>query len=63
VQLKCTSECQVAQRNARLADALGIDPGLRTQSERTMATYTPELVSFAKANYQFVKMAEATIAE
>jgi transcriptional repressor NF-X1 len=63
MQPKCTSECQIAQRNARLAEALGIDPGNQGKSERTTATYTPELVAFAKANHSFVRMVEAALAE
>jgi transcriptional repressor NF-X1 len=63
LQPKCTSECQIAQRNARLAEALGIEPGSQARSERTMATYNPELVAFTKANHSFVKMVEAALAE
>jgi transcriptional repressor NF-X1 len=63
MQPKCTSECAIAQRNARLAEALGIDQASAGRSERTLATYTPELVSFAKANYGFVKMVETALSE
>lgn len=63
MQPKCTSECAIAQRNARLAEALGIDPNSQGKSERTMATYTPELVGFGKANYAFTKMVEGALAD
>lgn len=63
MQPKCTSECQIAQRNARLAEALGIEQGSSTRSALTKATYAPELVSFAKANHQFVRMVEGALAE
>lgn len=63
MQPKCTSECAIAQRNARLAEALGIDPASQGKSERTMATYTPELTGFAKVNLPFVKMVEGALSE
>ncbi|WVR04892.1 hypothetical protein IAU60_001904 [Kwoniella sp. DSM 27419] len=54
-QLKCNSECAVRQRNARLADALGIKA-----AERGLETYDDELKSFAASNHGFVKMVEGT---
>jgi transcriptional repressor NF-X1 len=48
VQLKCVSECAQRQRNARLAEALGIKP-----SEK-LVEYPAELRSFATANHAFV---------
>lgn len=36
-QLKCNSECSVRQRNARLADALGIKPGRGTRKFMKMS--------------------------
>lgn len=62
-QPKCTSECQIAQRNARLAEALGIDPSSPTRGEKTPATYSPELISFARANAGFLKVVETAFAE
>lgn len=62
-QPKCTSECQIAQRNARLAEALGIDASSPTRNERAVATYTPELIAFGKANFPFVKVVEAAFSE
>ncbi|KAL1408816.1 FKBP12-associated protein [Vanrija albida] len=56
VQLKCNSECMVRQRNARLADALGI----KQPVDRTLTEWTPELRTFARANPQFVIMVEQT---
>ncbi|CAG7851556.1 SubName: Full=Uncharacterized protein {ECO:0000313/EMBL:CCA67475.1} [Serendipita indica DSM 11827] len=59
---QCNSDCKIAQRNARLAEALGIDRSPGAVSERTMATYSPELVAFARANTAFVKMVEKELA-
>ncbi|WRT64459.1 uncharacterized protein IL334_001391 [Kwoniella shivajii] len=57
-QLRCNSECAVRQRNARLADALGIKP-----NERGLETYDDELKNFATQNHGFVKMVEGTFDE
>lgn len=46
------------QRNARLADALGIKPG-----ERNQEVYEDELKTFAARNHKFVKMVETTFEE
>lgn len=54
-QLKCNSECAIKQRNARLADALGINQGDRNQVE-----WNSDLKEFATANLGFVKMVEST---
>ncbi|WVQ98382.1 hypothetical protein IAU59_005505 [Kwoniella sp. CBS 9459] len=53
--LKCNSECAIRQRNARLADALGIKA-----NERGQETYEDELKNFAAANHAFVKTVETT---
>ena len=58
-QLKCTSECLVAKRNARLAEALGIDVDAR----KSQVTYSDELIAFAKANLKFCQLVEKTFAE
>ncbi|KAG8759546.1 FKBP12-associated protein [Serendipita sp. 396] len=63
MQPKCTSECQIAARNARLAEALGIDRSAQGISERVMAHYAPELQSFARANLPFVRMVEAAFSD
>ncbi|WVQ71133.1 hypothetical protein IAR50_000658 [Cryptococcus sp. DSM 104548] len=58
-QLKCNSECAVRQRNARLADALGIkQPG-----DKNAEAYEDELRTFALGNHKFVKMVESTFEE
>lgn len=56
--LKCNSECAVRQRNARLADALGITGPSGRGSEVEWET---ELKGFAQANLGFVKMVEGTL--
>jgi transcriptional repressor NF-X1 len=53
--LKCNSECAIKQRNARLADALGINQG-----DRGLTEWTSDLKEFATANLGFVKMVEST---
>ncbi|WWC59831.1 uncharacterized protein I303_102393 [Kwoniella dejecticola CBS 10117] len=57
-QLKCNSECAVRQRNARLAEALGIKP-----SEKGLEVYEDEIKNFASQNHGFVKMVEGTFEE
>ncbi len=58
-QLKCTNECAIAKRNARLAEALGIN----TEAKSAQVTYTDDLVGFAKANIKFCQLVEKTFAE
>ena len=60
VVLKCNSECAVRQRNARLADALGIQ---QTKEPRMTEEWSSELKSFASANMGFVKMVEAVFGD
>ncbi|KAK0192391.1 hypothetical protein F5146DRAFT_1102355 [Armillaria mellea] len=61
-QLKCTSECTLAQRNARLAEALGIDTASRDKTA-SAAVYSDELVGFARLNDKFVAVVEKAFAE
>lgn len=61
-QLKCTSECALAQRNARLAEALGIDTGSRDKTA-SAAVYSDELVGFARLNDKFLAVVEKALAE
>ncbi|KAK0217433.1 hypothetical protein EDD85DRAFT_1029594 [Armillaria nabsnona] len=61
-QLKCTSECALAQRNARLAEALGIDTGSRDKTASAVV-YSDELVGFARLNDKFLAMVEKAFAE
>lgn len=56
----CTSECAVAKRNARLAEALGISSD---RADRNKATYRDELVAFARANSKFIPVVEKGLAE
>ncbi|RSH88401.1 FKBP12-associated protein [Apiotrichum porosum] len=56
VQLKCNSECMVRQRNARLADALGI----KSPIDRTLTEWSPDLKAFARQNHSFVLTVEQT---
>ncbi|KAJ7293231.1 hypothetical protein C8J57DRAFT_1161770 [Mycena rebaudengoi] len=61
-QPKCSNECLVAKRNARLADALGI-----TQESRSAAAavvWAEEVLSFARAgNAKFVAVVEKAFAD
>ncbi|KAG1811846.1 uncharacterized protein BJ212DRAFT_1448349 [Suillus subaureus] len=61
-QLKCTGECAIKKRNARLADALGISPEKR-EGLQAKVTYNDDLVTFAKANSKFVGLVEKTFAD
>ncbi|GHJ84017.1 hypothetical protein NliqN6_0419 [Naganishia liquefaciens] len=53
-QLKCVTECAQRQRNARLAEALGIKP------TEKLVEYPLELKAFAMANHHFVQTLEKT---
>lgn len=56
VQLKCNADCMMRQRNARLADALGI----KQPVDRTLTEWPTELRQFATHNLAFVKTVETT---
>ncbi|KAG9218190.1 hypothetical protein CCMSSC00406_0010216 [Pleurotus cornucopiae] len=58
----CIFECAIAKRNARLADALGINPQSRA-AEKTEVNYSNELVSFAKSDVKFLALVERTFAD
>lgn len=58
-QVKCSNECLIAKRNARLAEALGISPEGREKA----VTYNEELMAFAKANVKFLALVEKSFAE
>ncbi|KAF8802315.1 hypothetical protein BYT27DRAFT_7112793, partial [Phlegmacium glaucopus] len=61
---KCSNDCQIAKRNARLADALGISLEGRDSSSAAMAvTYTDELSGFARVNPKFLSLVERTFAD
>ena len=59
-QLKCSNECLVAKRNARLAEALGISTDA---SREKNVTYNDEVTLFARANAKFLGLVEKTFAE
>jgi transcriptional repressor NF-X1 len=56
---RCNNDCSIAQRNARLADALGITPGEKV----TAVTYHEDLVTFAKADHKFLGLVEKAFVE
>ncbi|EKM57230.1 uncharacterized protein PHACADRAFT_142441 [Phanerochaete carnosa HHB-10118-sp] len=58
-QLKCSNECAVAKRNARLAEALGINP----EGRSFQVNYSEELQAFARANIKFCTLVEKTFAD
>ncbi|OCH93354.1 hypothetical protein OBBRIDRAFT_328385 [Obba rivulosa] len=60
--LKCSNECLVAKRNARLAEALGISPD-RADSRAQQVTYKDELTAHARADPKFCQMVEKTFAD
>ncbi|PPQ78281.1 hypothetical protein CVT25_011740 [Psilocybe cyanescens] len=60
---KCTSECQIAKRNARLADALGISADGRDRAGAGTASYADDLVTFARANMKFLPVVEKAFAD
>lgn len=57
----CTNECEIAKRNARLAEALGINPDVQKTNHNVV--YSDELVAFARHNGKFVELVEKTFAE
>ncbi|EGO03328.1 hypothetical protein SERLA73DRAFT_46818, partial [Serpula lacrymans var. lacrymans S7.3] len=57
-QLKCSNECHIAKRNARLAEALGIDPEKKERKQEVV--YTDNLVAFARTNFKFLTLVENT---
>ena len=59
---RCTNECEIAKRNARLAEALGINQDLHKVNSRQVV-YSDDLVTFAKPNIKFVELVEKTFAE
>lgn len=61
-QLKCTNECGIAKRNARLAEALGINPE-RVDSRLNQVSYNDDLTTFARANAKFCAIVERSFAE
>ena len=58
---RCTNECEMAKRNARLAEALGINPDMHKTNRNVV--YSDELVAFARLNGKFVELVEKTFAE
>jgi transcriptional repressor NF-X1 len=70
-EIKCTNDCQIAARNARLADALGISAETRERAEKggMLATvakeveWSAELRAFGKSNSRFVEIVEKALAE
>ncbi|KAF8957390.1 hypothetical protein BDZ97DRAFT_1906818 [Flammula alnicola] len=59
---KCSNDCQIAKRNARLADALGISSENRDKSAAAV-TYSDELVAFARSNNKFLPVVEKAFAD
>ncbi len=51
----------MAKRNARLAEALGINPDMHKTNRNVV--YSDELVAFARHNGKFVELVEKTFAE
>ncbi|KAJ6590594.1 hypothetical protein DFH09DRAFT_1423405, partial [Mycena vulgaris] len=60
-QPKCTNECLIAKRNARLADALGITQESRDRGGAV--TWPEEVLAFARANAKFVPVVEKAFAD
>ncbi|KAJ7039810.1 hypothetical protein C8F04DRAFT_996217 [Mycena alexandri] len=60
-QPKCTNECLIAKRNARLADALGISP--EGGAGREKAVWPDDVIGFGRANAKFVGIVEKAFAD
>ena len=62
--LKCTNDCLIAKRNARLAEALGINTESREKAHPNAAMmYGDEVANFARANGRFLVVVEKAFAE
>ncbi|KZT70504.1 hypothetical protein DAEQUDRAFT_708602 [Daedalea quercina L-15889] len=59
--LKCSNECLVAKRNARLAEALGINPDKAGAAKEVV--YNEELLVTARREPKFCQMVERSFAE
>ncbi|KZS97106.1 hypothetical protein SISNIDRAFT_406427 [Sistotremastrum niveocremeum HHB9708] len=63
-EIKCNADCTLAQRNARLAEALGISTETRERAALGKEVeYSPELRSFGKANWKFLETLEKAFAD
>ncbi|THH06860.1 hypothetical protein EW145_g3791 [Phellinidium pouzarii] len=62
-QIKCTSECALAKRNARLAEALGISQDVKDRGGQRPTVYSDELVSFTHANARFCTIVEKSFSD
>lgn len=60
--IRCSTDCQIAKRNAKLADALGISPDMQNKALATV-TYNDEIVAFARANAKFLPIVEKAFGE
>ncbi|KAJ7627599.1 hypothetical protein DFH06DRAFT_730947 [Mycena polygramma] len=60
-QPKCSNECLIAKRNARLADALGISQESRERGPAV--TWPDEVLAFGRANGKFVSVVEKAFAD
>ncbi|TFK41756.1 hypothetical protein BDQ12DRAFT_733207 [Crucibulum laeve] len=58
---KCSNDCNIAKRNARLAEALGISGD--TRDKNSPATYHDEVVAFARANSKFLPVVEKAFSD
>ena len=62
-QPKCTNECAIAKRNARLAEAFCISQDVKDRDGQKPITYHDDLLAFARANPKFVTLVEKTFDE
>ncbi|KAJ6608304.1 hypothetical protein B0H10DRAFT_528771 [Mycena sp. CBHHK59/15] len=60
-QPRCSAECAVAKRNARLADALGISA--ESRGAVSPAAWADDVRTFARANAKFLGVVEKAFAE
>jgi transcriptional repressor NF-X1 len=62
-QIKCSGDCAIARRNAKLADALGITSDARDKSNGV--SFGEAVLGFARqsANAKFVALVEKTFAK
>jgi len=58
-QLKCNSDCALAKRNARLAEALGIQEG--SKSKLASVEWPERLIAFWRENKEWAAVAEKNL--
>ncbi|KXN84089.1 hypothetical protein AN958_00476, partial [Leucoagaricus sp. SymC.cos] len=60
---KCTNDCGIAKRNARLAEALGINTTGGSSGSGNAINYSDDLIGFGRINPKFLAVVEKAFAD